>query len=58
MLDDNLELFDVENAILKGRIDKRLTRDKRGTRYQIEGPERGCLPLRQFNRPANNRESV
>lgn len=38
MVDDNLERADVENAILKGRIEKRLTKDIRGTRYSIEGP--------------------
>jgi hypothetical protein len=38
MLDDDLERRDVENAILKGRIDKKLTDDFRGTRYRIEGP--------------------
>ena len=38
MLDDHLERTDVENAILKGKINKKLTRDKRGTRYRIEGP--------------------
>ena len=38
MLDDHLERIDLENAILKGKIDKKLTRDKRGTRYRIEGP--------------------
>lgn len=38
MLDDQLERMDVENAILKGKIDKPLTRDKRGTRYRIAGP--------------------
>ena len=38
MLDDNLERFDVENAILKGKIKRRLTKDIRGTRYRIEGP--------------------
>ena len=38
MLDDHLERSDVENAILKGKIEKKLTRDKRGTRYRIEGP--------------------
>jgi uncharacterized protein DUF4258 len=38
MLDDHLERIDVENAILKGKIDKKLTRDKRGTRYRIQGP--------------------
>ena len=35
---DLLERVDVESAILKGRIEKRLTRDPRGTRYRIEGP--------------------
>ena len=38
MLDDDLERNDVENAILKGFIEKRLTHDSRGTRYRIEGP--------------------
>ena len=40
MLDDNLERKDVENAILKGRIEKKMTHDERGTRYRIEGPAR------------------
>ena len=35
---DHLERSDVENAIRKGRIEKRMTRDPRGTRYRIEGP--------------------
>lgn len=38
MLDDDLDRNDVENAILKGRIEKQLTHDFRGTRYRIEGP--------------------
>lgn len=38
MLDDELERKDVENAILKGRIEKKLTEDIRGTRYRLEGP--------------------
>ena len=38
MLDDNLERADLENAILKGRIEKKMTQDVRGTRYRIEGP--------------------
>ena len=38
MLDDLLERVDIENAILKGKVDKKLTRDQRGTRYRIEGP--------------------
>jgi len=40
MLDDELERIDVENAIIKGRIEKKLTEDVRGTRYRIEGPAR------------------
>ena len=35
---DSFERKDVENAILKGRIEKKLTRDARGIRYRIEGP--------------------
>lgn len=38
MLDDDLDRRDVKNAILKGRINRKFTRDIRGTRYQIEGP--------------------
>jgi hypothetical protein len=40
MLDDDLERKDIENAILKGRVEKKMTHDKRGTRYRIEGPAR------------------
>ena len=38
MLGGHLDRSDVETAILKGKIEKKLTRDKRGTRYRIEGP--------------------
>jgi len=38
MIDDNLERSDIEHAILKGIIEKKLTEDIRGTRYRIEGP--------------------
>jgi hypothetical protein len=38
MLDDKLERNDIEKAILKGRVVKKLTADIRGTRYRIEGP--------------------
>ncbi|MCI5148815.1 MAG: DUF4258 domain-containing protein [Candidatus Electrothrix sp. MAN1_4] len=37
MLDDDLERKDIENGILKGRIEKKMTHDERGTRYRIEG---------------------
>ena len=37
MWEDYLERIDVENAILKGEINKRMTQDIRGTRYRIEG---------------------
>ena len=38
MLDDRLERRDIENAILKGRIQRKLSEDIRGVRYRIEGP--------------------
>ena len=37
MAADAFERRDVENAILRGMIDKKLTHDPRGTRYRIEG---------------------
>lgn len=45
MLDDDLERKDIENAILKGRIEKKLTHDSRGTRYRIEGPALDKRPI-------------
>ena len=38
MLDDDLDRNDIENAIPKGYIEKRMTQDIRGTRYRLEGP--------------------
>jgi uncharacterized protein YjhX (UPF0386 family) len=38
MMDDGFERADVENAILKGILEKKMTHDSRGTRYRIEGP--------------------
>ena len=38
MAEDGFERSDVENAIFKGVVDKKLTHDSRGTRYRIEGP--------------------
>ena len=35
---DGLERSDVDNALLKGRIGKKLTKDPRGVRYRIDGP--------------------
>jgi hypothetical protein len=37
MSDDNLVSVDLENAILTGKIAKRLTKDRRGTRYEVVG---------------------
>jgi hypothetical protein len=37
---DKLDRADVENAILHGSIQKRFTRDPRGTRYRISGTAR------------------
>ena len=38
MWNDGLDRMDIEQAILKGKLEKRLTQDYRGTRYRIEGP--------------------
>ena len=40
MAEDGFDRADVENAILRGFVEKKLTRDPRGTRYRIEGPAR------------------
>ncbi len=40
MAADGFERKDVENAVLKGWIEKKLTHDERGTRYRLEGPAR------------------
>jgi hypothetical protein len=37
MYDDKIERIDIENVILKGRIDKKLSEDIRGVRYRIRG---------------------
>ena len=42
---DELDRSDVENAILKGRVERRLTRGPRGPRYRIEGPAMDGRPL-------------
>ena len=38
LAEDNFNRTDLENAILTGRIEKKMTKDLRGTRYRIEGP--------------------
>ena len=38
MAEDGFERKDVENALQRGTVEKKLTRDPRGTRYQVEGP--------------------
>ena len=37
MEEDNLDVLDVESAILTGQIDEVLTMDPRGTRYVVIG---------------------
>ena len=37
MDEDNLDVLDVESAILTGRIDQVLTKDPRGIRYVVIG---------------------
>jgi hypothetical protein len=38
MAEDRFERADMENAILMGFVQKKLTHDLRGTRYRVEGP--------------------
>ena len=42
---DDLERKDVEHAILRGRIEKKLTQDARGSRYRVEGPTIDGRPI-------------
>lgn len=37
MIEDGLERVDVESAILNGFVEKKLTRDPRGTRFRVAG---------------------
>lgn len=37
MTNDNLSFADIEMAIYKGRINRKFTRDPRGTRYEVIG---------------------
>lgn len=37
MADDNLTFADIEMVILNGRINRKFTRDPRGTRYEVIG---------------------
>ena len=37
MAEDNLDVLDVESAVLTGDIDQVLTKDPRGTRYVVAG---------------------
>jgi len=37
MEDDNLDVLDVESAVLTGEVEQMLTRDPRGTRYFVLG---------------------
>ncbi len=56
MLDDELERRDIENAILMGQIEKKMTEDIRGTRYRIEGPALDGRPIHvlcRFKEKAN-----
>jgi len=41
MANDNLTFADIEMAIYKGRINRKFTRDPRGTRYEVIGPAIG-----------------
>jgi hypothetical protein len=38
MANDHLTFLDIEMAIERGQINRRFTRDPRGTRYEVIGP--------------------
>lgn len=38
MANDNLNFADIEMAIYKGRVNRKFTRDPKGTRYEVVGP--------------------
>lgn len=38
MAADHLDFPDIKNAILKGGMGRKFTRDPRGTRYEVVGP--------------------
>lgn len=38
MANDNLNFADIEMAIYKGRVNRKFTRDPKGTRYEVIGP--------------------
>ncbi len=40
MVNDNLAFADVQMAIAKGQINRKFTRDPRGTRFEVIGPAR------------------
>ena len=37
MAEDDLDIFDIEEAVLHGRVARRNKKDPRGTKYTIEG---------------------
>jgi hypothetical protein len=38
MADDDLQLVDIESAVLRGKIRRRFSEDPRGVRYEVVGP--------------------
>ena len=38
MTDDDMDMLDVESAVLNGKIRRRFRRDLRGARYEVVGP--------------------
>ena len=37
MAEDDLDIFDIEEAVLNGQVMRRNKRDSRGTKYTVEG---------------------
>ena len=58
MAEDGFERSDVELAILRGRIDRKLTHDPRGTRYRIEGHAEDGRPMHVLCRFRGDRSLI
>ena len=39
MAEDNLDILDIEHAILGGQVDRLEKDDRRGTKYVVHGPD-------------------
>ena len=55
---DGLEREDVEHCLLRCFIEKKMTKDWRGTRYRLEGPARDGRQMRLICRFHETRDLI